>query len=631
VGCVVFGNNNVNGIYNAGSWTAFASFFDSITSPTPYPGHPGFYPAPVAINVHVSGNTDQPVLQVTPTASTIAQGAKETLTFSIAGLQSPSLNTYKTIYVYFEVGGTDQTADLISGAILTSVSLADQKTDLGGTYYAVKIPGSGQNSATVTLNTADVNSNSLSISLIHYDGTSRETNGHTIVYNPSKQPMLSGSAPATITLIPHTADVQNGQTFDVAANQALNRILDRPGGVVNVKLGGSVSDTLVYGNLNILPGGFADPTTIYEGGIEVVSSGGTDLGAQIWGGEQDVFGYVSGVTIYAGIEVVESGGTSDNTVVSSGGTLELLGGAFASMFTIGSGGTLVVASGYLLSGYEVASGVTLEVAAGGTAIATIVDNGATLELLGGGVANGFSINTGAMLAVASGYNVSSYDVLSGITLEVAAGGTATLTTVESGGTLVLLGGAVADNSTVSSGGTLEVASGYVLTGSQISNGVALVIASGGTEIVTSGTTDIGRQISGGEQIVFGYAEGAIVYLGSQVVESGGVTSGSIIAGGVQVVSANGTDFVAQISGGEQDVFGIANGAIIFAGVEIVEAGGVASGTIVSDGIETISASGTDLAAQIVGGEQDVLGYAGGATLFVGLQGKRGRHGKWDNN
>jgi autotransporter passenger strand-loop-strand repeat protein len=143
--------------------------------------------------------------------------------------------------------------------------------------------------------------------------------------------MLSGAAPATITLIPHTADVQNGQTFNVA-NQALNRILDRPGGVVNVQLGGSVTDTLVYGNLNILPGGFADPTTIYGGGIEVVSSGGTDLGAQIWGGEQDVFGYVSGVTIYAGIQVVESGGTSDNTIVSSGGTLELLGGAIASAF-----------------------------------------------------------------------------------------------------------------------------------------------------------------------------------------------------------------------------------------------------------------------------------------------------------
>jgi hypothetical protein len=46
--------------------------------------------------------------------------------------------------------------------------------------------------------------------------------------------MLSGAALATITLIQHTADVQNGQTFNVAANQTLNRILDRLGGVVNV-------------------------------------------------------------------------------------------------------------------------------------------------------------------------------------------------------------------------------------------------------------------------------------------------------------------------------------------------------------------------------------------------------------
>ena len=120
--------------------------------------------------------------------------------------------------MYFQIIGTDQTADLVPGAALTSVSLADHKTDLGGTYYAVKIPGNGQNSVTVTLNTTDVNSNSLSISLVHYDGTSRETNGTTIPYNPSKQPMLSGATPITITLIPHTADLQNGQTFNVAAN-----------------------------------------------------------------------------------------------------------------------------------------------------------------------------------------------------------------------------------------------------------------------------------------------------------------------------------------------------------------------------------------------------------------------------
>jgi hypothetical protein len=38
--------------------------------------------------------------------------------------------------------------------------------------------------------------------------------------------------------------------------------------------------------------------------LETVSSTGTDSGAQISGGEQDVFGFASDVTVFAGSQVV---------------------------------------------------------------------------------------------------------------------------------------------------------------------------------------------------------------------------------------------------------------------------------------------------------------------------------------
>ena len=154
---------------------------------------------------------------------------------------------------------------------------------------------------------------------------------------------------------------------------------------------------------------------------------------------QDVYGLASGTEVAsAGLQIVERGGTATNTIVNSDGTLELLGGAFASDFSIkftwhsGNrlrvlpqrlrsqrqhrlwqwlraarqrhdrfrrrhirvagwchckwirrqlGRTVEIASGYLISGYEVATGVTLEVANGGTALDVVVDNGASLELL----------------------------------------------------------------------------------------------------------------------------------------------------------------------------------------------------------------------------------------------------------
>jgi fibronectin-binding autotransporter adhesin len=142
--------------------------------------------------------------------------------------------------------------------------------------------------------------------------------------------------------------------------------------------------------------------------------------------------------------------------------------------------------------------------------------------------------------------------------------------------ITLLNGAVTSGSvTISAGGTEEIGSGYALSGFTVSGGITLEVASGGT---ASNTT-----VSSG---------------GSLVVSTGGFADPTVIySGGSETVSAGGTDLGAQISGGEQDVYGSASGTTVFTGSQLVESCGAASNTIVSSGgWETISSGGTDLAA-----------------------------------
>src|SRR4029077_3800776 len=84
------------------------------------------------------------------------------------------------------------------------------------------------------------------------------------------------------------------------------------GGVQYVGVGGSgfASNTTINSSgTQYVQTGTAVGTTIFVGGLEIVAaSGGTDSGAQVSGGEQDVFGVASGATIFAGSQVVGSGG-----------------------------------------------------------------------------------------------------------------------------------------------------------------------------------------------------------------------------------------------------------------------------------------------------------------------------------
>jgi autotransporter passenger strand-loop-strand repeat protein len=156
------------------------------------------------------------------------------------------------------------------------------------------------------------------------------------------------------------------------------------------------------GSLVVLSHGIADPAMIYSGGSETISSGSTDLGADISGGIQIDLGLVSGVTVFAGSLVAGSAGTAIGTTVSSGTKVVLSGGKTSS--TVLRGGQEILSRGGVATGTVISSGGEI-VGSGGSAIATTISGG-TLEVASGGTTSGVIFSSGGTLQLDSGSHLS---------------------------------------------------------------------------------------------------------------------------------------------------------------------------------------------------------------------------------
>jgi len=128
-----------------------------------------------------------------------------------------------------------------------------------------------------------------------------------------------------------------------------------------------------------------------------------------------------------------------------------------------------------------------------------------------------------------------------------------------------------------------------------------VSAGGGTDDIT---------ISGGGQ--------SVIFAGS------GTLSASIAGGGTLTVSGGFKGTEVASSGGTALGTTLSSSAVLH-----VFSGGVASGTTIHGGLQVVESGGTDVAARISGGEQDVFGYARGVTIARGRERhdrRVGRHG-----
>jgi autotransporter passenger strand-loop-strand repeat protein len=406
--------------------------------------------------------------------------------------------------------------------------------------------------------------------------------------------IVDNGGTATNAAVSGNETISAGGT-DSAAVVALGGVQDVLGGVFGVALaggqqiveaGGFANGTVISagGSQTISAAGSAAGTTIDAGGLETLS--GTDSGAQISGGEQDVFGSANGATIYAGSQVVATGAAASGTTIVSGG-LEIVSGTD---------------TGALISGGE-------QDVWGNATSATIYTGSQVVE--GGGTANATTIMSGGLESV-SGTDTGA--VISGGEQDVF--WSATNVTIQAGSQVVeTLGSAL--STTISGGGT-EVVSGFD-SGTQIRGGTQLdygstsnVYVSSGTQTVEIGGTATATTVSGvagsyaGVEDVFGSTSGTtVLFGGAEFVETGGtaintldsgllLVSGGATASNTTVFSSGtetvyGTEFGARLSGGELDVFGSASGT-----------------TILSGGREVVSSGASDLYAQINAGGREFL-------------------------
>ena len=154
------------------------------------------------------------------------------------------------------------------------------------------------------------------------------------------------------------------------------------GGLELDLVGGTTSNTAVSSGGTLVVDGVADPTTIYFGGSEIISSGGADSGAIISSG---------------GTEIVSSGGTAIDATVYTGGLLDILAGGNA-IGTINDGGT--IDGGY--TGTTVGSGQIYIVSSGQTDVGDIILSGGTEIVLSAGVTSDATINSGGQIIVSIG-------------------------------------------------------------------------------------------------------------------------------------------------------------------------------------------------------------------------------------
>lgn len=484
---------------------------------------------------------------------------------------------------------------------------------------------------------------------------------------------------------------------------------------LSVATGGRIVRTINSGGVDSLDGGDAAGTTLLAGGLEGVYFGAIASGTVIDSGTQTIFqadargtvvnsgglqnlfiasaedttvnsggvvsavdGNLTGLKVDGGTVHLLANATTKSATITSGGAIELDGGAYqyksttfdtppsATATTIRSGGRLDV-NGGVTSNSQIRSGGQEFIADGashgsviysggmqgvfttGVASGTIVSAGGEQDVNNGGVADGSIINGGLQYV----YQADTHDTVinSGGLQSLFIGGSENATVngggvvsaVASdltglkidGGYVDLLPNTTAESATVGNGGTLEVDGGTTsgtfqykfVTFATAASATSTTVQSGGVLDVKGGVTSNSQIRNGGLEAVFlsgsdpasdtGATRGSIIYSGGvEDVHSGAIASGTDVRAGGQLTIETGGFSVATIDSASEIVYGTATSeTIVGGGFELLY--GIARGAILNNGgtqDDFGNASGTSIYS---GGNQLVLGRATGTTVHDG--------------
>lgn len=377
------------------------------------------------------------------------------------------------------------------------------------------------------------------------------------------------------------------------------------------------SDSITNGDVEIvLAGGVSIDPQITNGGLVIVSSGGSVTGARLR--------LSTAMDTAPARMIVHSGGVVEDANVSDGAAL-----------VVSAGETL----GTTVSGFHAFPGgptrrSTEHVLSGGTARGTTIESSGALIVSAGGVADGVTVVAGGHLVTGGGKfdgrvasvtnllvsgrgaiaNLQSTTVASGCV--VADGGTIkagnfpfvsiiTDTTVSSGGRFVLSRDCTASNTAVLSGGIQILEEGF---------DYGVTVAAGGRIIADPLARLIGATISSGGSAVLkelSFASAVDVLSGGRLTLDNSNAEDLVIAPGATVIVKD-----AQLQG----LYSMSAGGLIVgsAGVVFVSSGISTTGGIVRSGGDIVVMSGGRAADLTVlsGGE---IEYAGGSVEGLAIR------------
>jgi glycosyltransferase involved in cell wall biosynthesis len=278
------------------------------------------------------------------------------------------------------------------------------------------------------------------------------------------------------------------------------------------------------GGLQVVDRGVASETSVANGGVVSVGSGGTVTGATIVAGGLvflDVGAAGSAIEVDSGGALLVLPGTSVVETMSSGGAVISTGVAILNYPQY----TLASSTQAPIPGLMISSSLVALVLPGGSLLSAAAVSGGEIDVYGDGTTLSTALTGGSEEYVAggltSGTTVSGYYSIEDVT----AGGISTDAIVTGYGIIALDGG-VASGAMVSMNGSLQVNAG--------GTAYAAMIGVGGSEIVKSGTT-IGDMIG---------------FVGSAVISAGGVASGSIVMSvGLLSIDSGGSATATQVQSG----------------------------------------------------------------------------------
>ena len=399
-------------------------------------------------------------------------------------------------------------------------------------------------------------------------------------------------------------------------------------GLQQVFNSGSASITIMNGGQQDI---FADATGTVEtmnGGTQNISSGGSGSVTTMLGGTQDVKGngtiesmsggtqdIISGsgtiTNMYSGRQEIESGAYGSITTMNSGlGMQNVYSGATGSVTTMNGGRQdLLNGTGHI----ETLNADGIQRMSGSQAYGSVTTmNGGTQLIYYGATGDVATMNDGIQDIGANG--VGNVDDMEGGTQDIY--GTAVSTTVEGGTQILESGGKLSLNTFAS--GTQIIASGASLTAD--ASGAALSVQaaalSKGTQIVQSGGTATGFDLTGAKQVVAGLAVSTTVDAGLQDVSGGTAVSTTINQGGMQDVN-NGTAISTTINGGTQNLNGTATATntTINSGTQNVNSGAMATSTTMLGGVQNVNSGANASATTITSGTQNLNGGTAGQTTL----------------